>query len=617
MCRQRLRVAGTLVIHLLLTLPGVSQVSSSQPSPNATNNSAQPVPTFHASTRMVTLEVVVKDHHGRHATGLKASDFQVFEQSLVGEKEKREQRIAAFREVNIAELASQTRSEMQVPPDVYTNLVSLQKNPVPPTILLVDGLNTEVQFQAQIHVQMLRILKSLPRNVPVAVFLFGHRLRMLQDFTSDPSLLQSALDKAISVAGAGIATIDPRDDPDAPASQVDRLGGPSGKFPDPTLVDLIAAAREFDQEVYAANMDMRVRETGGALVALARHLAGYPGRKNLLWISTAFPIYLGPLRPEDLKSLGTASTLPQPTDDVGRRNYWTQIQKIAAALSEAKVSVYPINPAGVQPPTLFEAGSRPRDLSPEGTMDSLSRETLTRANADATMEALAEGTGGIVCTGNNDLGDCIRRAVDDGSSFYEIAYYPDSQNWNGEYRKIILKATRPGLHLAYRLGYFAQPEESDKARSAKDELPRAACHGYLNATSIFFAATKLPSDSSEALKFYLAVEPSGLTFAPTTEGKRELNINVAVCTFDKNHNPVQLLVEPLRRELTMTEYQSLAASGLPHYISIPGPKPAALRLLVMDIPSGRMGSVDVKLDEGVGKAATPAAENVAKPPGAH
>ena len=56
------------------------------------------------------------------------------------------------------------------------------------------------------------MLQQLPTDVPVAVFLLGGKLVMLQDFTSDPKLLQAALSKAITADGKYEAQIDPRDD---------------------------------------------------------------------------------------------------------------------------------------------------------------------------------------------------------------------------------------------------------------------------------------------------------------------------------------------------------------------------------------------------------------------
>ncbi len=244
-------------------------------------------------------------------------------------------------------------------------------------------------------------------------------------------------------------------------------------------------------------MDRRVEITAEALTSIGRYVAGYPGRKNLLWISSNFPIKLnGSLLAAGSPRLSAVENRPidsadnSPTlvdDDSGYSSYAAQIRRTANVLSDAKVAVYPINPAGVQPHALFEAETRPRDYSAQGTADTLSREITMLADEDRTMRVVAEDTGGVVCSGSNDLGDCIRKAVDDSSSFYEIAYYPDSAEWNGEYRKIILQSKRSGLQLEYRHGYFAGvgPHENQKA-----DLQQAACEGYLTATSIFFAATQ-------------------------------------------------------------------------------------------------------------------------------
>jgi len=115
----------------------------------------------------------VKDSKGKHISGLKPDDFQVFEQTPSESKEKREQKIAEFHEVHVKDLSPAATPRTRPERGVYTNAVAVQKNPVPPTIVLVDGLNTPIEHQMQVHAQMLKMLRKLPTNVPVAVFLLG------------------------------------------------------------------------------------------------------------------------------------------------------------------------------------------------------------------------------------------------------------------------------------------------------------------------------------------------------------------------------------------------------------------------------------------------------------
>jgi len=111
----------------------------------------------------------------------------------------------------------------------------------------------------------------------------------------------------------------------------------------------------------------------------------------------------------------------------------------------------------------------------------ITREGLSRQSRVDTMETLADETGGRVCVDDNDLGDCVRKAVEDGSYFYEIAYYPDSKDWRGEYRKIVVEAKQHGIHLSYRKGYYASPEPvAEKDTKRQDEqLQKAACWDLL------------------------------------------------------------------------------------------------------------------------------------------
>jgi VWFA-related protein len=531
----------------------------------------QPAATFQVSTRLVTVEVVARDHHGQSITGLTADDFQVFEQ--VGrKKEQHPQKIAAFRAVSVTELAAADAGKRAMPAGVYSNAVTMQKIPVPPTVLLLDGLNTDRASQMQIHHQMIKMLASIPDDVPVAVFLLGHRLQMVQNFTTDPKLVKAALQKLPAMQSDEATHVEPQDDPDAmSAFAEDNPNVPAAS---------LAAMQQFERETYAFQMDMRVQETLDALRAIARHVAGYPGRKNLLWISSSFPIAIDP----DV-DLGFA----------GFRNYADQMAEVVNALAEAKLAVYPMDPAGLQVSSVFQAGTRMRGSASgpaiQGRMD---REDRSRFNREDSMKVLAEQTGGIVCINNNDLGECVRKAIADGSSFYEIAYYPDSSGWHGEFHKVVVKTTRGGAHLAYRQGYYARTEDVADPKITAKHLQEAACDDLLTSTFVLMIAKELPAESGKA-RYYMAVDPTTLTFSLAGDGSRQLSLKVGICTFDKFGKPLQFFQQPFDQKLTDKEFTSvLAHHGFPHLVMLPvTAETKSVRLLVKDVATGQLGSLNI------------------------
>jgi len=561
-----------VLVFFLLSTAALRAQADHPPSTAAPSSTpSQPAATFQVSTRLVTVEVVARDHHGSPITGLTANDFQVFEQ-VGGKKEQHPQKIAAFRAVSVTELAAADAGKRTMPAGVYSNWVTMQKIPVPPTVLLLDGLNTDRTSQMQIHQQMIKMLASIPDDVPVAVFLLGHRLQMVQNFTTDPKLVKAALQKLPAMESDDATHIDPQDDPDAMSAFVED----NSNFPPASL----AAMQQFERETYAMQMDMRVQETLGALRAIARHVAGYPGRKNLLWISSSFPIAIDP----DV-DLGFA----------GFRNYADQMAEVVNALAEAKLAVYPMDPAGLQVSSVFQAGTRMRGSASgpaiQGRMD---REDRSRFNREDSTKVLAEQTGGIVCVNNNDLGECVRKAIADGRSFYEIAYYPDSSGWHGEFHKVLVKTSRGGTHLAYRQGYYARTEDMADPKNAAKQLQEAACDDLLTSTFVLMIAKELPAEPGRA-KYYMAVDPTTLTFSSGSDGSRQLSLKVGICTFDKFGKPLQFFQQPFDQKLTDKEYASVSAHhGFPHIVVLPvTAETKSVRLLVKDVATGQLGSLNI------------------------
>jgi hypothetical protein len=103
---------------------------------------SEPITTFKVATRMVTIDVVARDGKGNSLRDLKPDNFEVFEQ-IEPRREKYLQKITAFRATSVAELAALDPGKPKMAPGVYTNLVTMNRVPVPPTIILLDALNTD------------------------------------------------------------------------------------------------------------------------------------------------------------------------------------------------------------------------------------------------------------------------------------------------------------------------------------------------------------------------------------------------------------------------------------------------------------------------------------------
>jgi hypothetical protein len=64
---------------------------------------------------------------------------------------------------------------------------------------------------------------------------------------------------------------------------------------------------------------------------------------------------------------------------------------------------------------------------------------------------------------------------------------------------------------------------------------------------------------------------------------------------------------PVNVKLTAHQFNGLMTSGkLTDTILVPGPKPAAIRLLVKDVSTGKLGSVYIKTDGLVAQVPKPA-----------
>ena len=399
---RALRISTVLFAIAFSPASPLGGQATTQASPGAAAQTVAPptasLSVIKASSHLVTVDVVVTDHHGNIVPDMTAKDFQVVEQ-ITGKKGQHEERISQFEFVTQASAAAATKQSPKIPAGVYTNLISTRRLPVPPTVLLVDGMNTDVDAGMQARRQMVKMLASIPADTPVAVFLLGRQLLLLQGFTKDPKLLRDAAQKAMSLDSAEMATVDARDDSNSLSQQTEEMFGSEGQEEGPqgqTSLSAtsapsavasgppggelqMAAIERFEKETFAATMDIRVQTTLDALRTIARHLSGYSGRKNLIWISSSFPLTIAP---DAMQHHNLAFE--------SNRNYESEVAAVTNALADAKIAVYPVSPSGVQTQAFFDVTSHRTTVAygPTGNTEknALNRENEARFASQESMQ---------------------------------------------------------------------------------------------------------------------------------------------------------------------------------------------------------------------------------------
>jgi VWFA-related protein len=568
------------------TAPAAPPAAAQQPA------SSQSGYVLKVTTRLVTLDLIATDSRGNPVRDLKPADLQIFEEH------KAQQKIEHFE--YFEKLAgSSGNSASRKRTNIISNQLPLDELKIPPTVLLMDSLNTQTPNQQQGRAHMIALLRSLPPETPVAVFLLGSSLRILQGFTSDGSLLRAALDQ--SVAGNSMVK-DPNLDYQNASSNFENTT--AGMDTSQGLASQLGEMQNFEKEEYATSLDLRAKETLGAMAQIGQYLSGIPGRKNLIWVSESFPLSVAPDPDTGNNSFA------------GLRDYSDQVRVVANVLTDAQVAVYPMDVLGLQANQILSASqnvSRPQTLmNGRQIADRLNQEDIDLTQSHGTMDEIAQDTGGKACKNGNDLAGCVMTALKDSSSYYEMSFYPQNVNWDGRYHKIVVKTTRPGVKLVYRRGYYALDASSLAKKLQPEDHLRQACADQLPSTTIPLTVQALPSGQSDnpqgELQYLLLISAAGLGSAQQG-GSYNLNVRVADCEFAQKDTVFKINERELPKTVSGEVFHIWQSSGIPDHISL---KPAAdtrrIRMVVLDVSSGLTGAIDVPVrPEEIAKVTAPVA----------
>ena len=312
---------------------------------------------------------------------------------------------------------------------------------------------------------------------------------------------------------------------------------------------------------------------------VAEATVGHQGHKNMIWIGRGFP----------------ARFFHDASVDTNQRVY-NAVQECVNELRDARVTLYTIDPAGLQvDPGVYGAAAAFND--PFG--------------GNYEFNKLATATGGKTLYGRNDVDAEIGTAIRSGSSFYTLTYRPATPpSDRDKFYKIKVTVDRPGLTVTTRQGYYLQrgPGRVDSANPSKrlvtDLISAESSTMVYDGVPITLKASESNPD-----EFIIHVDGRALAWTAATDtDPRRAEIILLVTTFDKKG-------KELNRSSKLIK--AAAPSNVPptgrliRDIDIKNtldhnPKAVRARFVVRVSASGRIGTADADLVQPPPMAAAPA-----------
>ena len=371
----------------LATLAGLDVRLVAQAAAPAASSDQEPI--LRLEVRRIPIDVVVLDRQGNPVKGLTAADFQVKEDNVP-------QTIKSF---DITDGSAPGYTPPKLPTLPTNTFVNIPDTPErgPLYILYYDVLNTTPDEQMSFHKELFSFVDNAQPGARMMLIVNTDRIHILQGFTTDHDLIKQAL---------------------------------LGNSPGPHVPQVFTSGNNYGR--------WDARAALGNLNWIAEYMSGIPGRKNLIWLSSEFPIPVSPsLVGSNQMAAGGAPANssaggggPQMLDlssllaDTMKTTY--------ANMMKSQVALYPVDLGG-------------------------STGNLVKFDQ---MDMIAESTGGRAYYSNNHTSEMMDKAVVHGESYYTLTYAPQ-KDFDGDARHIQVKlvGNHPDLQVTYRTLYYAVADD--------------------------------------------------------------------------------------------------------------------------------------------------------------
>ena len=508
------------------------------------------------------MNALVVDRDGRPIEGLTRDDFTVLEDGKPQAIElfAVDGRLSAPRTASAVAAAPTPPDEPPLPRGEYSNRAVARVGGV--TVIVLDRINTKFEDQKLAREQIVQFLKTVRREDRIALYvLHPESVEILHDFTRDNASLIAALARfqaktSRSLQASEMTPIElaKGGNPEEDAAFARWLGDSAGQM----------------RALYTRD---QVRQTVAAFSTIAARLAGVRGRKNLVWVSSAFPSWID--APHDTQ------TFSSELDDAARAINGANIAVYAV---DARQLIPPFALAAAEPTKEIASGKRPFDADlPKSTFEADMRQTDT-------LQSLAVATGGRAFSNLGDVSKGIRRAVDDARMTYVLGYYPQDANWNGAYHRITVTVNRPGATVRSRRGYYATrfaPPDPAKSQEALLDAMRSP----LEATGLGLKARAVRGDAKNTVNVAIRPAPDAITLTKK-EGRWFGAIDVVIAQSMPKGQTFKSFASTVELEFTDEQHETMLREGFSFDRLVPlRPDSHRLHIVVRNVESGATGSI--------------------------
>ena len=388
--------------------------------------------TLHENVERVLTNVVVRDKKtGALITGLKQSDFQVFE-------DKRPQPITTFDYQNVDEAVTLAESK---------TVSGTSTTPAPAKKTIEDLVNNDFAAKPdelkdrRLIVMFFDLSSMQPEDITRAVdaakdYINNHMapadlaasvslvssLSMDQDFTNDKTALLRAVSKYDGTDSSGYA-----------------LGNEGGDS-DGTSDDSTSFTAD-DSEFNSLNTDRELY----AIRTICKSIEKVEQKKSLLYFS-------GGLSRQGIENQAS-------------------IREATNECVKADTAMYAVDTRGLQalnPVGNASQGSKRGTAAYSGA--SMQSQLNSNFSSQETLGTLATDTGGKLFVDSNDFGPAFQQVQHDTEAYYIIGYHSTNPRRDGSYRHLTINLlNHPDAKLEYRPGYYA-PADFQHAKTEDREL---------------------------------------------------------------------------------------------------------------------------------------------------